>query len=460
MVFSSAIFVFCFLPALLFLYFVLPKKCKNAVLLIFSLIFYGYGGVSYLFVLLATVFISYLGGILMDKTEHRKAVLVITVGLNLLSLVYFKYTGFILSNINGLFHMDMSIPEIVMPIGISFYTFQSLSYVIDVYRKEVGVQRNYFWLLLYVSLFPQLVAGPIVRYQTVENEIQNRSTSLDDFCYGIERFILGLAKKVIIANQMGKLADIVFESTEFNTPCVWLGAIAYMMQIYFDFSAYSDMAIGMGRIFGFHFLENFNFPYIAKSVTEFWRRWHISLSTFFRDYVYIPLGGNRCSQGRQIFNMSAVWLLTGIWHGASWNFVLWGLYYLVFLFLEKYPLKNVVAKTPTVLRHIVTLLIVLIGWMLFRFEDMSVFRDVVTALFNFNITDIGLSEATIYIETYFVYFIASILFSTPIYYVVCDKFKKYKVFEFVKYCGLLCLFVVTIMFLAQSSYNPFIYFRF
>ena len=460
MVFSSSIFVFCFLPLLFLLYFIVPTYLKNGVLLLFSLIFYSFGGINYLFTLLLTVLISYVGGLVMQKTSKRKLVLFLTVALNLSFLIYFKYTGFILANISNLLSLNLTIPEIIMPIGISFYTFQSLSYVVDVYRNEVRIQKNYFLLLLYVSLFPQLVAGPIVRYQTVENEIHNRSVSLNDLCDGIERFILGLAKKVIIANHMGKLADIVFGSETFSTPVVWMGAVAYMMQIYFDFSAYSDMAIGLGRILGFHFLENFNFPYIAQSVTEFWRRWHISLSTFFRDYVYIPLGGNRCSKRRQIFNMSVVWFLTGLWHGASWNFVLWGLYYLVFLILEKYSFKKLLTKTPRILRHLGTLLIVLIGWMLFRFENLNTFKDVIVSMFNFQFTKIGLNEAAIYVETYFVYFIGAFLFSTPVYYVVCDKLEKYKAFVILKYLGLICLFIVTIMFLAQASYNPFIYFRF
>ena len=461
MVFSSAIFVFCFLPLLFIFYFLLPKKCRNVVLLVFSLAFYSFGGVNYLLVLMATVFVSYLAGVLIDRCPaHKKKILIAGVGINLLSLLYFKYTGFILGNLDSLFHMGISIPEIVMPIGISFYTFQSLSYVIDVYRGEVFVQRNYFLLLLYVSLFPQLIAGPIVRYKTIEDQIHIRTITADDFCYGIERFILGLAKKVIIANQMGRLADIVFTGDSFNTPCMWLAAIAYMMQIYFDFSAYSDMAIGLGRMLGFRFLENFNFPYISKSITEFWRRWHISLSSFFRDYVYIPLGGNRCSKGRHIFNMCAVWLLTGFWHGASWNFVLWGLYYLVFLILEKYVLASVMEKTPAVIRHIVTLFIVMIGWVLFYFDDFALLGEALKTLFSFDFNSIAMSEARIYIETYFVYFIGAFIFSTPVYYVVCGKLEKYKAFTVIKYCGLLCLFIVTIMFLAQSTYNPFIYFRF
>lgn len=461
MVFSSAIFVFCFLPLLFICYFMLPKKCRNVVLLVFSLAFYSFGGINYLLVLMATVFVSYLSGIFIDRyPAYKKKILIVGTGLNLLSLLYFKYTGFILSNLDGLFHMGIDIPEIIMPIGISFYTFQSLSYIIDVYRGEVFVQKNYFLLLLYVSLFPQLIAGPIVRYKTIEDQIHIRTITADDFCYGIERFILGLAKKVIIANQMGRLADIVFTGESFNTPCMWLAAIAYMMQIYFDFSAYSDMAIGLGRMLGFRFLENFNFPYISKSITEFWRRWHISLSSFFRDYVYIPLGGNRCSKSRHIFNMCAVWLLTGFWHGASWNFVLWGVYYLVFLILEKYAISDMMERIPAVIRHIATLFIVMIGWVLFYFDDFALLGEALKTLFTFDFNAIAMSEARIYIETYFVYFIAAFIFSTPVYYVVCKNLEKYKAFTVIKYCGLLCLFIVTIMFLAQSTYNPFIYFRF
>ena len=346
-----------------------------------------------------------------------------------------------------------------MPIGISFYTFQAMSYVIDVYKGEVKVQNNYFLLLLYVSLFPQLIAGPIVRYQTIEKEITKRKVSYDDISYGLERFILGLAKKLIIANQMGKLADIAF-SGNFSCTVSWLGAIAYMFQIYFDFSAYSDMAIGLGRIFGFHFLENFNFPYMAKSITDFWRRWHISLSTWFRDYIYIPLGGNRKGIKRQIINMSVVWLLTGFWHGASWNFIMWGLYYLIFLILEKFVLKNILKKTPDLLKHIYALLIILIGWVLFRVENMPQFFDIIKTMFSFDLNSTSLMEARIYLETYYVYFILAILFSTNVYYVICDKFKNKKVFEVIKYVFLIVLFVISIMFLAQSSYNPFIYFRF
>ena len=458
MVFSSAIFIFGFLPILFLFYFLCPKKLKNYVLLFFSLLFYAFGGLKYLLIMALVVVADYIGALLINKYKrHKKCFLILTISINILVLMFYKYTNFFLTNINNLFNID--ILDIIMPIGISFYTFQAMSYVIDVYKGEVKVQNNYFLLLLYVSLFPQLIAGPIVRYQTIEKEITKRKVSYDDISYGLERFILGLAKKLIIANQMGKLADIAF-SGNFSCAVSWLGAIAYMFQIYFDFSAYSDMAIGLGRIFGFHFLENFNFPYMAKSITDFWRRWHISLSTWFRDYIYIPLGGNRKGIKRQIINMSIVWLLTGFWHGASWNFIMWGLYYLIFLILEKFVLKNILKKTPDLLKHIYALLIILIGWVLFRVENMSQFFDIIKAMFSFDLNSTSLMEARIYLETYYVYFILAILFSTNVYYVICDKFKDKKIFEVIKYVFLIVLFVISIMFLAQSSYNPFIYFRF
>ena len=461
MVFSSAIFLFCFLPILLIIYFIIPARGKNYLLLVFSLVFYAFGGPKYLLVLLFVVMVDYIGGLLIEKNrENGKKILTAVIGVNLATLIFYKYTMFFLENLSVIFSTDLELFEVIMPIGISFYTFQSMSYVIDVYRREVAVQRNYLLLLLYVSLFPQLVAGPIVRYSTIENEIQSRKSSLDDVCYGIERFILGFAKKIIIANQMGMLADIVFDEGTAYTPVAWLGAIAYMFQIYFDFSAYSDMAIGLGRIFGFHFLENFNFPYVSKSIKEFWSRWHISLSTWFRDYVYIPLGGNRKGPMRHFINMGIVWALTGFWHGAEWTFLIWGLYYFVFLAIEKFIIRDRLERIPSLLRHIATLLIVLIGWVLFRSENMGAFADMVGTMFSFNFDAMGLAEARLYVETYFVYFIAAVIFSTPIYYRICGRFENSTVFAVIKYAGLLCLMLVSVMFLAHSSYNPFIYFRF
>lgn len=466
MVFSSTIFIFLFLPLVLLCYFLVPKKLKNYVLLIFSIIFYLFGGPKFLLVLISVVLIDYLGAILIEKTKHKKLYLIITLAFNIVTLVYFKYTGFFIENINGLLKTNIQIPKIILPIGISFYTFQAMSYVIDVYRKKVKLQKNFLTLLLYVSLFPQLVAGPIVRYETIEKELKTRKTTFEDIEYGIRRFILGLAKKVIIANQMGLLADTIFGLNELNTPVAILGGLAYMFQIYFDFSAYSDMAIGLGRIFGFKFLENFNFPYISKSITEFWRRWHISLSTWFKDYIYIPLGGNRKGIKRQIINMLIVWLLTGFWHGAEWNFILWGLYYFIFLVLEKFILKKPLEKAPNILKHIYALIIIYFGWIIFRCDSINLLKNYFNALFSFNITTMSINELLVYLESYYIYFILAIIFSYPVYYKLIDKIKNIKnkklklTLDILHYLSIIIIFIITIMFLAYSSYNPFIYFRF
>ena len=466
MVFSSAIFVFLFLPLVLLCYFLSPRKLKNYVLLFFSLVFYIFGGPKFLLVLLAVVLIDYVGAILIHKTNKKKIFLILTITCNILVLVYFKYTGFFLENVNSIFGLKITIPKIVLPIGISFYTFQAMSYVIDVYRNKVKLQKNFLTLLLYVSLFPQLVAGPIVRYETIEDELNNRKETFNDISEGIKRFILGLAKKVIIANQMGLLADTIFGLNELSTPVAILGGIAYMFQIYFDFSAYSDMAIGLGRIFGFKFLENFNFPYISKSITEFWRRWHISLSTWFRDYIYIPLGGNRKGIKRQIINMLIVWLLTGFWHGAEWNFVLWGLYYFIFLVLEKFVLNKFLDKLPNVLKHVYAIVVIYFGWILFRCDSMELLKHYFNTLFSFNFSAMSFNEILIYLESYYVYFILAIIFSTPVYYKLVEKISSVKnkklklVLDIIHYLGLIVIFIITIMFLAYSSYNPFIYFRF
>ena len=466
MVFSSSIFIFLFLPLCLLFYFLSPKKYKNYVLLIFSIIFYLFGGPKYLILLFTVVLIDYIGAILIEKTDKRKLFLCITLCFNIGILIFFKYTGFFLNNINNIFNLNINVPKIVLPIGISFYTFQAMSYVIDVYRKKVKLQKNFFTLLLYVSLFPQLVAGPIVRYETIEKELKTRKTTFEDFCYGIRRFILGFAKKMIIANQMGALADTIFGSTSLTFPIAFLGGLAYMFQIYFDFSAYSDMAIGMGRMFGFKFLENFNFPYISKSITEFWRRWHISLSSWFKDYVYIPLGGNRKGIKRQIINMFIVWTLTGFWHGAEWNFIIWGIYYFIFLVLEKYVLKKILEKMPSFLGHIYTLIIIYIGWIIFRCDSLNSLVLYFKSLFNFNITSTSINQLSVYIESYFVYFILAFIFQTPIYYKIIEKIEKMKngklktSLNMLHYISLLIVFIISIMFLAYSSYNPFIYFRF
>ena len=371
MVFSSLSFLFLFLPALLAVYFLVPRRYRegrNAVLLLFSLGFYGCGGWRLLPLILVSVTMNYVFGLLAAPgRRRRKAALVGAVACNLGLLFVFKYLGFVTANLHALLP---SVPEltILLPIGISFYTFQAMSYVIDVYRGDAAAEKSFLHVALYVVLFPQLVAGPIVRYSTVAEEIRCRSEGADDMAEGLQRFLFGLAKKVLLANQMGLIADAAFSQTapRLSMGLAWLGVIGYTLQIYFDFSGYSDMAIGLGRVFGFHFLENFNYPYVSRSVTEFWRRWHISLSTWFRDYLYIPLGGNRGLRGRQIRNLLIVWALTGFWHGAAWNFLFWGLYYALLLMGERYGWGRGWERMPAVLRHMGTMLLVMLGWLLFR----------------------------------------------------------------------------------------------
>lgn len=464
MVFSSSIFLFGFFPLLLSLYYFLNIKGKNILLIIFSLIFYAWGEPKYCLIMLFVVFMDYIFAYLIDNNrKYRKIILMIAILGNIGILGYFKYTGFFMTNVSNLFHLNLTIPLIELPIGISFFTFQAMSYVIDVYRRDVKVQKNPFYVLLYVSLFPQLVAGPIVRYKTVEDEILNRKIRMTDISYGLERFIIGLFKKIVIANQVGALADTVFEFKELGSLMILLGSIAYMLQIYFDFSAYSDMAIGMGRMLGFHFEENFNYPYISRSITEFWRRWHISLSTWFRDYVYIPLGGNRKGKRRQIFNLFIVWALTGIWHGASWNFLLWGLYYFFMLVLEKYFLKKYLENIPKVFQHIYVLFIVLIGWILFRSESLHECYYLIIHLFDFRFDYVSSGYFMGLLFKYGIYMFLGILFSMPIYLKVRD-FIVYHKSAFINtglyYALLFCIYYVSVLYLINSTYNPFIYFRF
>ena len=377
MVFSSLIFLLFFFTALFICYFCIPKRLRwlrNCMLLAYSLFFYRCGGADYLPLLLASILVNYLGGLLAasGRPALRKLGLWGAVALGLGLLGWFKYAGFVAENLNAL-GMPVGAPKIVLPIGISFFTFQGLSYVIDVYRGDAKCQKNPFYVALYVALFPQLVAGPIVRYTTVEEEITRREESLHEFSQGVVRFLFGLGKKMLLANAMGEIADGVFAQAPetMAAALAWVGALAYTLQIYFDFSGYSDMAIGLGRMFGFHFLENFNYPYISRSVTEFWRRWHISLSSWFRDYVYIPLGGSRCSRVRNVLNLAAVWLLTGLWHGAAWNFVLWGGWFLILLLGEKFLWGKALGRAPAFLGWLYTMLAAVFGWVLFRSASLS-----------------------------------------------------------------------------------------
>ena len=396
MLFSSLTFLFGFLPILLILYFIIKnRKYKNVVLLIFSLLFYAWGEPKYILLMLLTILIVYIFGILIDKFDREKKLtlkklsLILCIILVLGSLIFSKYSNFLIENINSIFNTKINLINVIMPIGISFYTFQILSYIIDLYNKKIKLQKNYFSLALYVSLFPQLIAGPIVRYETVEEEIDNRKETKEDVIAGTKRFIIGLSKKVIIANQMALLADLIFNkhNGSYGTSIIWLGTLAYTLQIYFDFSGYSDMAIGLGRIFGFHFLENFDYPYISKSVTEFWRRWHISLSTWFRDYVYIPLGGNRVNKFKWIRNIILVWLLTGLWHGAAWNFIIWGIYYGLLLLFEKLFLNKLLNKLPSIINWLYTFIIVMIGWMIFRSNSLNELLLFIKTMFVYKQTD-------------------------------------------------------------------------
>ncbi len=471
MLFSSLTFIFLFMTLCCLFYFISKPKIKNIILLIFSLVFYSWGEPKYVVLMLATVFVSWTSGLLIEyfdnknKYKIKKIIFIVSIILIISGLLYFKYTNFFVENINLLFSAKITIREITLPIGISFYTFQILSYIIDLYRKKIKVQKNLLNLALYISFFPQLIAGPIVRYETIEDQLNNRKEAFDKVVAGVERFIVGLGKKVIIANNMAFIADTVFDSkmlSEYSTIVLLVGIVAYTFQIYFDFSGYSDMAIGLGKIFGFEFLENFNYPYVAQSITDFWKRWHISLTTFFREYIYIPLGGNRVKKYRWILNMLIVWLLTGFWHGASWTFIFWGLYYFVFLVIEKILLKDKIEKIPSVLRHIITLIIISIGWTLFRANSLNDFTLIIKSLFT-NFNGIGFKElinSTPDIIPTIPYFIFAILFSMDIYPKLEIKYKKSLTYYAVKKLVLLLIFIFSIALLVSSMYNPFIYFRF
>ncbi len=470
MLFSSLTFLFYFLPLVIIFYFIVPKrfnKIRNIVLLIFSLIFYAWGEPKYIFLMLFTVTISYLDGLLVyyydlkNNYKLKKITFIITIILIVSSLIYFKYTNFIINNINNIFNININIKEIILPIGISFYTFQILSYIIDLYWKKINVQKNWFNLTLYISFFPQLIAGPIVRYETIEDQLDNRMENKTKIVSGIERFIIGLSKKVLIANQMAIFVDTIFNSNnlaEFSYPVILLAILAYTFQIYFDFSGYSDMAIGLGKIFGFEFLENFNYPYISKSITDFWKRWHISLTTFFREYLYVPLGGNKVSTKKWLLNMFIVWILTGIWHGAAWNFIIWGLYFLIILILEKKVLKNILIRIPNFIKYILTFIFINFGWVLFRVNHLN---DVIL-LFNssssITLNEVINSNSNIIFSIFLLPF--AYFFSLDIIKKIDDRFINKNWYYIIKKIVIIGLFLVCITFLVSSMYNPFIYFRF
>lgn len=466
MLFSSLTFLYYFLPALLVLYFIAPKGLKNIVLLIFSLLFYFWGEPVYTLLMLVSTLAAYLLGLVIDKYRGKrlsKAAMWATVIIECGLLMLFKYSDFFIESIAGALSLSVKGLGLTLPIGISFYTFQILSYTLDLYKGKTQVQRNPLNFATYVTLFPQLVAGPIVRYSDVASSLDKRNHSIEGFSRGAFRFTLGLAKKVLIANALGELCEIYKQSENAGTAFAWIYIIAYSLHIYFDFSGYSDMAIGLGRIFGFDFPENFNYPYTSKSITEFWRRWHMTLSSWFRDYVYIPIGGNRVSKSHHIFNILLVWLLTGLWHGAAWNFVLWGLYFGVFLLAEKYVLSRLLEKLPSFFRHIYSLFIIILGWVLFDSVSISDALHTTANLFGLSGTTFAAGNVCYYFRSYAVLLIVAIVGCTPLPRKCVERIEKSKasaVLSFAEPLAAAAMLITVTAFLVDGSFNPFIYFRF
>lgn len=471
MAFSSTVFLFIFLPVLLLIYYcrlIKSDKVRNIILLIASLLFYAYGEPIYVLVLIVSIIINYFIGLLIDKYSNnkkvKKSILVLGIIFNVILLVLFKYLNFIFDNLSLLFNKELFAYDISLPLGISFYTFSILSYIIDVYKGDAKVQKNILNVALYVTLFAKLTQGPIVRYNDIENELTNRKHTSKDFTQGVVRFIIGLAKKVVLSNYVAVITDNCFMSEGLSVATAWLGAISYTLQIYFDFSGYSDMAIGLGRMFGFHFSENFNYPYASGSITEFWRRWHISLGMWFRNYVYIPLGGNRVKKSRLILNLFIVWLLTGIWHGANWTFVIWGLIYFILLVIEKITNLHKNQRFTGSIGHIYTLFFVIIGWVFFRANDVQSALIYLGKMFGIGatgLTDIAFVE---YLKQAWFVLIVSMLASFPILKVIQNFMEKKKanktVISIVQSIGLCVIFVLAISICVSSTYSPFIYFSF
>ncbi len=472
MVFSNLFFIYLFLPLNLILYYAVPNKTwKNVVLLLFSLFFYSWGEPVWVFLLMLTAFLDYTWAKCIEyfhltgQQRRKKMALIASLVFDLGMLGVFKYSGFVVENINLLTGLSLPVPQIALPIGISFYTFQTISYVLDVYRGQVAAQKRYYKYLMYLSSYHQLVAGPIVRYSDVAAEIENRTVSAQDFSEGITRFCLGLTKKVVVANVAGSLAGNYLDAdlASLSVAGAWFGVLLYTLQIYYDFSAYSDMAIGLGRMFGFHYHQNFNYPYIAKSVSEFWRRWHISLSSFFRDYVYIPLGGK---YRHQIFNICVVWFLTGLWHGASWNFILWGVFYGALLIVEKLGLLKVLEKIPSVFSHLYLLFLTLIGWTIFYTTDLGKLGGYFAVMFGLSGNAISDPQLSITLMNNLFWLVVAVLFCMPITQLV-KRWAQAQRSEGVRagisivnaIMNVMLLFVCTAM-LVGDSYNPFLYFRF
>ena len=470
MLFSSITFLFIFLPLTLLLYYLVPFRMKNYVMLAASLIFYAWGEPVYIILMILSIILNYFcGQDIYEKRDNARAMkmsLIFGVVMNLLILGFFKYYALLMDTINAILPIDIPYRVLALPIGISFYTFQAMSYLIDVYRKEVKPQENVLYFALYISMFPQLIAGPIVRYIDIEEQLKERSINSTKFGEGAMYFIRGLAKKVVLANTFGSVYEQVaaMQMGSFSTLTAWVGAIAYAFQIYFDFGGYSDMAIGLGKMFGFEFLPNFNYPYIAKSITDFWRRWHISLSTWFREYVYIPLGGNRCTPSRHILNLLIVWMLTGLWHGAQWNFMFWGLYYGVIFILEKYLWGSKIEKLPAAVQHIYAFVLVLFGWVFFFSPTLGYACQYLKVMFGIGAKGIFDKQGFFMIFTNWLLIVIAILASAPRGYKLLKKitgcWQSEEVRTIVTCAVYIAMFLLCIAFLVTETYNPFLYFRF
>lgn len=463
MLFTSISFLYYFLPIVIILYFIVPKKFKNFILFLSSIFFYFCGEPIYTFLMIGEIFIAYVGARYLEK-HRKKSILVSLLAIHIGALGLFKYSDFTINNINQIFGSKIPLLKLALPIGISFYTFQIISYVVDVYRGKVKAQKSFLKLATYVSLFPQLIAGPIVRYETIEKELDSRISNFENFAYGVRRFVIGLGKKVLIANMLGELCDVFSTTNEKSIIFYWIFAISYSLQIYFDFSAYSDMAIGLGRMFGFHFLENFNYPYISKSITEFWRRWHMSLSSWFRDYVYIPLGGNRKGTIILVRNIFMVWALTGIWHGANWTFVIWGLMFGIMLIIEKLFLTKHLEKMPSILQRIYVLFTVMISFIIFNANSIGEAWNNIIGLFGANGESLINASTVYYLKSYLVVLVIAIIGSTPLLKNIIEKLKTKtianKIINLLEPIAMASILIIVTAYLVDNSYNPFLYFRF
>lgn len=464
MSFCSFTFILIFLPIVIFLYYICKNRTyRNTILVVASLLFYAWGEPKYILMLLCSILLNYVLAIFIEKSKYKKLIFIIDILFNISLIFIFKYLNFSIFTINNLFHQQLKTYQILLPIGISFYTFQIMSYIIDVYQNKVKAEKNIFNVTLYISFFPQLIAGPIVKYEDIYQQIKNRDESINKVYYGLKRFMIGFSKKIILANNLAIVCDTIYgyDITNLSLPILWLAAVSFALQIYFDFSGYSDMAIGLAKMFGFDILENFDYPYISTSITEFWKRWHISLTNWFRTYVYIPLGGNRCSKMKWIRNMLIVFLLTGIWHGANYNFIIWGLYNAFFLIIERLFLNKLLKKVPKMIKWIITMIIITVGWTIFRITDMNTLMQVLKGMFNFS----NLNFFHIYYKNYkmvlsSLYIPIAMISSFPILIIIKKKIKNKSLLEIISFLGVFGIYIYSLYLLIQETSKSFIYFKF